>query len=129
MDNKTKWHCERHEGGWLIVAENGLVYAYHLKADEMKNAHEPAFKFWQAVGSISRALKAVDAIKQPRELTGLRAHLDTMLAGGWKITCRDPLCIACGDRSATVVEGILIEQTLPGLRRVGDLYERVGVSQ
>jgi|GEM_PF-628790 len=126
----TKWHCERHEGGWLIVADwDGKKFAQHLKADQMKTAHEPGFVFWSAVGSISRAISAYRALHEnQRKLFGLRKHLDKLLSTGWRVSCRDPLCIACGGRSATVVEGMLIEQQIQGLRRVGDMYERVGVS-
>src|SRR5690606_1091137 len=92
----TKWHCERHEGGWLIVADwGGKQFAQHLKADQMRTAHEPGFVFWSAVGSITRAISAYRAMHEnQRKLFGLRKHLDKLLSGGWRISCRDPLCIA-----------------------------------
>lgn len=137
MDNKAKWHCEHQDGdekhqdsGFMIICEAyGLEWPYLIRDEVLKTAHDPEFLFWSAVRGIKRAIaKHAETHANERHMLGLRKHLDKLLSTGWRVSCRDPLCIACGDRSATIVEGMLIEQQMPGLRRVGDVYERVGVS-
>jgi hypothetical protein len=60
----TKWHCERYEAGWLLIADvDGAAFAYHLKADEFKTAHEPAWYFWAAIRSLTRAVKNYGELK------------------------------------------------------------------
>lgn len=133
----TKWHCERveaskenrHSGHEIICEALGLKWPCLIRDDALKTAHDPEFLFWSAVRGIKRAIaKYAETHANERLHAGLRKHLDNLLSTGWRVSCRDPLCIACGDRSATIVEGMLIEQQMPGLRRVGDVYERVGVS-
>ena len=54
-----KWRCESHDAGWLIVVEidHGVCFANHLGREQMKSAHEPAWVFWSAIRSLTRAVR------------------------------------------------------------------------
>lgn len=54
-----KWRCESHDAGWLIVVEidHGVCFANHLGRDQMKSAHDPAWVFWSAIRSLTRAVR------------------------------------------------------------------------
>lgn len=58
----AKWHCEPHEGGWLIVASIGeAAFAYHLAKNAFREAHDAAWLFSSAIRSLSRAVLALGA--------------------------------------------------------------------
>jgi hypothetical protein len=50
-----KWHCERHDLGFTLIADvGGWRIAHDLSAHDLKTAHEPAWLFWNAVRGLAR---------------------------------------------------------------------------
>lgn len=62
-----KWHCERNEGGWLIVCDTGQQYAALIKSSDFENHYDKSYLFWSNVLNVKYAA------------LGLRKSLSTML--------------------------------------------------
>lgn len=71
-----KWHCERNEGGWLIVCDTGQQYAALIKSSDFENHYDKSYLFWSNVLNVKYA--ALGLKKCRHEINDLSAQLEAM---------------------------------------------------